>query len=169
VHGRSLVDMTPPSRSEPITTRDHQALKIQRQQTWANSGFHLVAVPSESPADDLGAGADLPVVDVVAFGDLELDSALFELRRGGTRVPIEPQTFDVLAYLVMNRHRVVAKVELMDAVWGGRFVSEAAVTSRIKHVRRAVGDDGDAQRVIQTVHGRGYRFIATVRTGVVAA
>ena len=51
----------------------------------------------------------------------------------------------------------------MDAIWGGRFVTEAAVTSRIKQVRRAVGDDGQAQRVIRTVHGRGYRFVAPVR------
>jgi DNA-binding winged helix-turn-helix (wHTH) protein len=161
--------MNPTSRPEAVRTRDLEVLKIGRQQTWANSGFKLIAVPSESPADDLGAGADLPVVDVVAFGDLELDSALFELRRGATRVPMEPQTFDVLAYLVINRHRVVKKAELMDAVWGGRFVSEAAVTSRIKHARRAVGDDGEAQRVILTVHGRGYRFIAKVGKGVMVA
>ena len=75
---------------------------------------------------------------VLAFGDgLELDTALFELRAAGRRVPLEPQAFDVLAYLVAHRDRVVPKEELMDAVWGGRFVSEAAVTSRIKQVRRA--------------------------------
>jgi pimeloyl-ACP methyl ester carboxylesterase/DNA-binding winged helix-turn-helix (wHTH) protein len=100
---------------------------------------------------------------VLAFADgLELDTALFELRRGGQAVPLEPQAFDVLAYLVAHRDRVVPKEELMDAVWGGRFVSEAAVTSRIKQARRAVGDDGQAQRVIRTVHGRGYRFVAPV-------
>ena len=110
-----------------------------------------------------GTFDDVPAV--IAFDDLELDAALFELRRGGTRVPMEPQTFDVLAYLVAHRDRVVPKEELMDAVWGGRFVSEAAVTSRIKQARRAVGDDGQAQRVIQTVHGRGYRFVAEVGDG----
>src|SRR3712207_281303 len=91
--------------------------------------------------------------------DLELDTAVFELRRGGTPVPMEPQVFDVLAYLVAHRDRVVPKEELMDAVWGGRFVSESAVTSRIKQVRRALGDDGQAQRLVRTVHGRGYRFV----------
>jgi DNA-binding winged helix-turn-helix (wHTH) protein len=91
--------------------------------------------------------------------DLELDTSVFELRRGGLPVPMEPQVFDVLSYLVAHRDRVVSKQELMDAVWGGRFVSETAVTSRIKQVRRALGDDGQAQRLVRTLHGRGYRFV----------
>ena len=73
---------------------------------------------------------------------------------------MEPQAFDVLVYLVRHRDRVVSKDELMDQVWGGRFVTETAVTSRIKQIRRAVGDDGESQRVIRTLHGRGYRFVA---------
>jgi pimeloyl-ACP methyl ester carboxylesterase/DNA-binding winged helix-turn-helix (wHTH) protein len=105
------------------------------------------------------------VPTVHSFDDLELDTALFELRRQGAKVPLEPQAFDVLVYLVSHRDRVVPKEELMDAIWGGRFVTETAVTSRIKQVRRAVGDDGQSQRVIQTVHGRGYRFVAPVRSG----
>lgn len=100
---------------------------------------------------------------VLAFGgDLEFDPALFEVRRGGVPVPLEPQAFDVLAYLVSHRDRVVSKAELMDGVWGSRFVSETAVTSRIKQVRRALGDDGHSQRMIRTQHGRGYRFVAPV-------
>ena len=95
-----------------------------------------------------------------AFDDAELNTALFELRRNGTRVPMEPQAFDVLVYLVRHRDRVVSKDELMYQVWGGRFVTETAVTSRIKQIRRAVGDDGESQRVIRTLHGRGYRFVA---------
>ncbi|WP_328518734.1 alpha/beta fold hydrolase [Kribbella sp. NBC_00359] len=105
---------------------------------------------------------------VLAFGgDLEFDPALFEVRRGGVRVPLEPQAFDVLAYLVSHRDRVVPKEELMDGVWGGRFVSETAVTSRIKQVRRALGDDGHSQRMIRTQHGRGYRFVAPVEARAV--
>lgn len=96
----------------------------------------------------------------VTFGDLELDPSLFELRRQGVRVPMEPQAFDVLVYLIDHRGRVISKEELMDQVWGGRFVSATAVTSRVKQVRRAVGDDGQAQAVIRTVHCRGYRFAA---------
>jgi pimeloyl-ACP methyl ester carboxylesterase/DNA-binding winged helix-turn-helix (wHTH) protein len=102
-------------------------------------------------------------------GGLELDMSQFELRRDGTTVPMEPQAFDVLAYLISHRDRLVSKEELMDAVWGGRFVTEAAVTSRIKQARRAVGDDGQAQRLIRTVHGRGYRFVAPATTRVEAA
>jgi DNA-binding winged helix-turn-helix (wHTH) protein/pimeloyl-ACP methyl ester carboxylesterase len=103
----------------------------------------------------------------LALGDgLVLDTAVFELRRSGEPVPIEPQVFDVLTYLVSHRERVVSKQELMDAVWGGRFVTEAAVTSRIKQARRALGDDGRDQRLIRTVHGRGYRFVGDVTVEV---
>ncbi len=100
---------------------------------------------------------------IVAFEDLELDLSQVELRRSGVRVPVEPQVFEVLAYLVNHRERVVAKEELMDNVWGGRFVSETAVTSRIKQARQAIGDNGQAQRLIRTVHGHGYRFVGPAR------
>ena len=78
-------------------------------------------------------------------------------------MPIEPQVFEVLAYLVNHRDRVVAKEELMDNIWGGRFVSETAVTSRIKQARQAIGDNGQAQRLIRTLHGHGYRFVGPAR------
>ncbi|HEY9378521.1 MAG TPA: alpha/beta fold hydrolase [Jiangellaceae bacterium] len=99
---------------------------------------------------------------VFAFEGLELDLAGYELRRGSLPVPMEPQAFDVLVYLVRHRDRVVPKAELMDEVWHGRFVSESAVTSRIKQARRALGDNGQSQRMIRTLHGRGYRFVADV-------
>jgi pimeloyl-ACP methyl ester carboxylesterase/DNA-binding winged helix-turn-helix (wHTH) protein len=96
------------------------------------------------------------------FGDCEVDLARLELRRAGSRVHVEPQVFDVLAHLIRHRDRVVTKGELLDAVWGDRFVSESALTSRIRAARSALGDDGGAQRVIRTAHGRGYRFVADV-------
>ena len=78
--------------------------------------------------------------------------------------------FEVLAYLVRHRDRVVPKTELLDQIWGSRFVTDSALTSRVKAARRAVGDSGREQRVIRTVHGRGYRFLAPVReTGPPAA
>lgn len=70
--------------------------------------------------------------------------------------------FDVVRCLLENAGRVVSKAELLDSVWGTRFVSESALTSRIKAARRALGDDGRQQRVIQTVHGRGYRWVASL-------
>ena len=100
-------------------------------------------------------------VTTLLDGRLELDETLFELRAPGGRVPLEPQAFDVLAHLVRHRDRLVSKEELMDTIWGGRFVSETAVTSRIKQVRRALGDDGSAQRLVKTVHGRGYRYVGS--------
>ena len=100
---------------------------------------------------------------IYSFGAFELDTAVFELRRAGAPVPMEPQVFSVLAYLVEHRDRVVTKNELLDNVWGDRFVSESALTTRIKAARRAAGDDGAQQRVIKTVHGRGYRFVAKIR------
>ncbi len=99
---------------------------------------------------------------IYAFGDCELDVPRFELRRAGIAVGIEPQVFDVLALLLRERDRVVSKEEILDSVWGSRFVSESALTSRMKALRRAVGDDGRAQKVVRTVHGRGYQFVAPV-------
>src|SRR4051794_25945185 len=111
-----------------------------------------------------GSGWDSRGVALAFEPDLEVDLDMFEVRRSGAAVPLEPQAFDVLAYLVTHRDRIVSKEELMDQVWGGRFVSEAAVTSRIKQLRRALGDDGQQQRTIRTQHGRGYRFVAPDRT-----
>lgn len=99
---------------------------------------------------------------VFVFGDCELDLSRFELRRGGAVQPVEPQVFDVLAVLLRERHRVVMKEELLDTVWGDRFVSESTLASRLKAARRAIGDDGQAQRLIRTVHGRGYQFVGEV-------
>jgi DNA-binding winged helix-turn-helix (wHTH) protein len=93
------------------------------------------------------------------FGSCELDPARFELRRGGTVVHLQPQVFSVLRYLLEHRHRVVLKAELPGAVWGGRFVSDSTLSSRIKAARQAVGDDGAAQQLIATVHGVGCRFV----------
>ncbi|HEY7200837.1 MAG TPA: winged helix-turn-helix domain-containing protein, partial [Candidatus Dormibacteraeota bacterium] len=96
----------------------------------------------------------------VRFGDCELSVERIELRRAGQIVDMEPQVFDVLAYLLRHRERVVPKTELLDQIWGNRFVSESALSSRIKSARRAVGDTGRDQRIIKTVYGRGYRFVA---------
>ncbi|MFP4512508.1 MAG: alpha/beta fold hydrolase [Acidimicrobiales bacterium] len=94
------------------------------------------------------------------FGQREIDAERFELRCSGTAVAVEPQVLDVLIHLAAHHDRVVTKEELLDEVWGDRFVSEATLTSRIKDARRVVDDDGRRQEVIRTVHGRGYQFVA---------
>lgn len=99
---------------------------------------------------------------IYAFSGCDLDTDRFRLRRDGAVQPVEPQVFDVLLLLLRERHRVVTKEELLDEVWGDRFVSESALTSRIKAARHAIGDDGRAQRLIRTVHGRGYQFVGDV-------
>ncbi len=96
------------------------------------------------------------------FGEYELDIAGHQLHRGRELVHVEPRAFDLLCHLVANRDRVVPKNELLDAVWGDRFVSEAALTTGLRTVRLAVGDTGGLQRLIRTVHRRGYQFVAPV-------
>jgi DNA-binding winged helix-turn-helix (wHTH) protein/tetratricopeptide (TPR) repeat protein len=99
---------------------------------------------------------------IFAFGDFELDESLYQLRRRGELVRLEPKVFDVLAYLVRQRERVVAKEELLAQLWPGEFVSDTALPRCITAARKAVGDDPGGQKVIQTVHGRGYRFVAAI-------
>ena len=99
---------------------------------------------------------------VYQFADVTVDLDRFELHRAGVPQHVEPQVMEVLAYLIRHRDRLVTKQELMDQVWHDRFISDSAITSRIKAARRATGDDGERQTVIRTVHGRGYRFVAEV-------
>ncbi len=98
---------------------------------------------------------------IYAFRDCELDEELFQLRRRGKVVKLEPRAFDVLLHLLHHRERVVSKTELLDGVWQGAAVSESVLPSCVAAVRRAVGDDRRGA-VIATVHGRGYRFAAAV-------
>jgi predicted ATPase len=103
---------------------------------------------------------------IYAFEEYELDEHLYELRYAGKLVKLEPQVFNILAYLIQHRDRVVTKAELFAQLWPGRLVTEATLTSRLAAARRAVGDRGRTQRVIQTVHGRGYRFMLHVEERV---
>jgi TolB-like protein/DNA-binding winged helix-turn-helix (wHTH) protein/Tfp pilus assembly protein PilF len=96
------------------------------------------------------------------FVHCELDVRLYQLHRDGAPIAIEPKVFDVLLYLLRHRDQVVSKDELLDQVWPGQVVSETALSRCIAAARKAVGDDGSKQAVIETQHGRGFRFIATV-------
>ena len=92
-----------------------------------------------------------------------LDPARRELRRGVDPVAVEPQVFDLLHFLLRHRDRVVSKDDLLAAVWQGRIVSESTLSSRITAVRQAIGDSGQAQRLIRTVARKGLRFVGDVR------
>jgi TolB-like protein len=100
---------------------------------------------------------------IYRFAHFELDLATVELRAGGNAVALEPQVFALLALLVENRDRLVSKDEIIEKVWDGRVVSEAAVASRVKSARQALGDDGKSQQFIKTIHGQGYRFVAQAK------
>jgi DNA-binding winged helix-turn-helix (wHTH) protein len=97
------------------------------------------------------------------FADCVLDTDRRELTRGSQRVAVRPQVFDLLVHLVRNRERVVSKEELLEVVWAGRIVSESTLTSQINAVRKAVGDNGEEQKLIRTIARKGFRFVGQVR------
>ncbi|MGH8066234.1 MAG: AAA family ATPase [Candidatus Entotheonellia bacterium] len=101
---------------------------------------------------------------IYAFGDFELDEERYELRRTGVPVKLEPKAFRVLAYLMQHRDRVVTRDELREQFWPGEFVTDSALAHCVVKARQAADDGGMAQRVIKTVHGHGYRFMAAVTT-----
>jgi pimeloyl-ACP methyl ester carboxylesterase/DNA-binding winged helix-turn-helix (wHTH) protein len=103
---------------------------------------------------------------VYEFGEFTLDTKRQQLRRGDEPRHLEPQVYAVLCYLLEHRDRLVTSKELIEHVWGKRFVTPGTLNSRIKALRQALGDDGATQRVIQTVHGRGFRVRIQVRTVV---
>ncbi|MEL6449412.1 MAG: alpha/beta fold hydrolase [Pseudomonadota bacterium] len=102
--------------------------------------------------------------EIYQIAEFELDVQRVELRKHGQPVRIQPLVFDVLRYLVERRDRVVFKDELLDNVWPQRIVTESTLTARIKTARQLLGDDGHSQRMIRTVHGRGYQFVGPVRS-----
>jgi len=99
---------------------------------------------------------------IYQFSGCSLDTELFELRRQGQLVGLEPQVFRVIVYLIKNRDRVVMKDELVEKIWDGRVVSDSVLNTRINSARNALGDSGKAQSIIRTFPRRGFRFVAGV-------
>ena len=97
------------------------------------------------------------------FDEYTLDTARRELRRGSALMPVEPQVFDLLVFLISNRDRVVSKDDLLASVWGGRIVSESTIATRMNAARAAIADSGEAQRLIRTFPRKGFRFVGAVR------
>ncbi|MCK4711077.1 MAG: winged helix-turn-helix domain-containing protein, partial [Gammaproteobacteria bacterium] len=96
------------------------------------------------------------------MGNIEVDTLNFHLSESGDPVSVEPQVFDLIVYLMTNRDRLVTRQEIFDKLWSGRIVSDTSLSNHIKSARKALGDDGQKQQVIKTVHGRGYQFIAHI-------
>src|ERR1700729_79410 len=96
------------------------------------------------------------------FGDHRLHVERRELTKSGEAIALEPQVFDLLAYLIRHRARVLSKDELIDGVWGGRIVSDSTLASRINAARKAIGDSGEAQSLIRTYARKGFRFVGEV-------
>ncbi len=99
---------------------------------------------------------------IFRFDEFEIDTLNYQLQRQGQSVEVEPKVFDLLSYLVTNRSRLVSRDELFENLWPGQVVSDTSLSNQINAARKAVGDNGQKQALIKTVHGRGYQFIATV-------
>ena len=97
------------------------------------------------------------------FEEFAFDIDRRELHRGAEVVSITPQVFDLLEYLIRNRERVVSKDDIINAVWNGRVVSDAALATRLNAVRAAIGDTGEEQRLIKTLPRKGFRFVGQVQ------
>jgi DNA-binding winged helix-turn-helix (wHTH) protein/alpha-beta hydrolase superfamily lysophospholipase len=100
---------------------------------------------------------------IYSFGNCEIDVDRRELRKEGSALHVEPQVFDLLVHLVRHPGRMVSKDELIRAVWDGRIISDATLTSRISAARRAIDDDAAQQRFLRTIPRRGYRFDGIVQ------
>jgi len=97
------------------------------------------------------------------FSDHTLDTDTRELRRGDVAIPVQPQVFDLIAFLVQNRERVIGKDELLAALWGGRRVADSTLATHVNAARKAIGDSGEEQRLIRTVARKGIRFVGEVQ------
>ena len=101
---------------------------------------------------------------IYQFDKFSINTGLYELSRQDQPLSLEPLAFDLLVYLIQHRDRVVARDELLDNLWSGKVVTDSALAARMKDTRKAIGDSGERQQFIKTVHGRGYQFVAEVET-----
>src|SRR6267378_374146 len=122
----------------------------------------ILAISSQAKALPGGSHPRIRILRYL-FEDYAFDLDRCELHRGADVVSIAPQVFDLLDYLIRNRKRVVSKDDLINAVWNGRSVSDAALTTRLNVARSAIGDSGAEQRLIKTLPRKGFRFVGQVR------
>ena len=96
------------------------------------------------------------------FDHFQFDPEGWRLLRDGREIHLEPTVLELLLYLITNRDRLVTRQELMDTVWGDTVISDSALSTAVARLRRALDEDPSAPRCLQTVHARGYRFVADV-------
>ncbi len=99
---------------------------------------------------------------IISFEQFIIDLEQYRITEDGVPLSVEPKVFDTIAYLVRNPGRMISRDELFEQVWAGRPVSDATLSNHIKSARKVLGDDGERQRVIKTIRGRGYQFMAEV-------
>jgi pimeloyl-ACP methyl ester carboxylesterase len=99
---------------------------------------------------------------IYLFDHFKVDTTSFEVWRDETRLEVQPQVMELLIMLIENRDRVVSREEIFDQIWKNRVVSDTTLSSRIKSLRKLLGDDGVQQKFVRTIHGRGFRFHAEV-------
>ncbi len=97
---------------------------------------------------------------IYTFKNFTINTDNFQLLKNDEPLSIEPQVFNIILYLVENQKRVVSRQELLEAIWKDKIVSDSSISNHIKSARKVLGDDGQKQAVIRTIHGRGYQFIA---------
>ncbi len=99
---------------------------------------------------------------IIQFNKITIDTKTFDVSRDGEHIDIEPKVYDLIVYLIKNRERVVSRDDILENVWQGVIVSDTSLSNRIKSARQVLGDDGQLQHTIKTVHGRGYQFVAEI-------
>ncbi len=105
---------------------------------------------------------------IYRFDQITIDSNSYKLSVMGTETPVEPQVFNLILYLIQNKDRVISRGELLDHIWKGRVVSDTSINNNIKSARKVLGDDGQKQQVIKTIHSRGYQFISKLEAVIAA-
>ena len=101
---------------------------------------------------------------VYLFNNFQIDTVNFTLKCDDNYIEIEPLVFNLIVYLIENKSKLVSRDELLKNVWQGRIVLDATLNNHIKAARKALDDDGQSQKVIRTIHGRGYQFVAEIET-----
>ena len=96
-----------------------------------------------------------------------IDSKNFIIKQSGNKIEVEPLVFDLIIYLIENRSKLVTREEIFENIWYNRIVSDATLSNHITKARSVLGDDGQSQNIIKTIHGRGYQFIAEIKVTAV--